>query len=273
MFSFVKPLVFLIWLISFSYFSKDTPDKRLGNRFLLQPVLYLYLVILTIKSSAKALTHRYCCCHLLFCWCCLAFTTDDAKSAEMAFCSLMDPPLPKCSLRTKSLPFLWIRCTNNTIMLHFSMKEAIPCFYPCFSWSYLLWISCLVSNILYWCWAVSQGLLVRFSSCSFIYLIRNFLPKKIIVTTHYPRPENYLQAIWNQHVDFKFSWGFPKWLFNHKYETLLLETVSPGRNALRKALPGLSTQHHLKFRPLWWNLKIGTPNFCHSLKESWYTSV
>lgn len=103
-------------------------------------------------------------------------------------------------------------------MLHFSVKETIPCFYRCFSSSYLQWIGWLVSNTLYWCWAVSQGLLVRFSSCCFIYLIRNCLLKKIMMTTHSPRLENYLQAIWNQHVDFKFSWGFPKWLLEHKCE-------------------------------------------------------
>lgn len=131
------------------------------------------------------------------------------------------------------------------------MKETIPSYCHCFSSSYLQWIGWLVSNILHLCWAVSQGLLVRFSSC-FICLIRNCLLKKIMMTAHPSKLENYLCAIRNQRVDFKFSWGFSKRLFEHKCETLLLEMQSPGGNALWKALPGLSTQHHLKLRSLWW---------------------
>lgn len=185
-----KLLVFLIWLIALSCYSKDIPDNSLGNRFLLQSVLYLCLVIRTIKSPAKALTHRHFCCHLLFFWCCLAFTTFDAKSAEITFCSLMGPPLSKCLLRTKFVTFFWIRCANNNIIYISAWRKLSSVFTIVFPQIicnelaavndviHLQWITnWLVSNILYWCWAVSQGSLMKFSSC-FIYLIRNFLLKK-----------------------------------------------------------------------------------------------
>lgn len=246
MLSFVKPLVF--FLISFSCYSKDTPDNWLGNRFLLQPVLYLYLVNLTINSSAKALTHMHFCCHLLLCWCCLTFTTDDAKSAEIAFCSLMGPPLPKCSSRIQFITFLWIGCANNIIRYISAWKK--PCFYHCFSSIFLQWIGWLVSNILYWCWEVSPCLLVRFSSC-FIYLIRNFLLKKIIMKTHFLRLENYLQAILKSSCRFQIFLGFSKTTLWAQCETLLLEMRSPGGNALGR--------HHLGWvhNTIWNSIPFG----------------
>lgn len=266
MLSFVKPLVFLIWLISFSCYSKDTPDNWLGNRFLLQPVLYLYLVNLTINSSAKALTHMHFCCHLLFCWCCLTFTTDDVKSAEIAFCSLMGPRLPMYSSRIQFITFLWIGCANNIIRYISAWKK--PCFYHCFPSFFLQWIGWLVSNILYWCWAVSQHLLVRFSSC-FIYLIRNFLLKKIIMKTHFPSLRIIFRLSWNHHVDFKFSWDFPKQLFEC---TVRLSCLRWGHQVVMP-LEGITWAGYTapsEIQSPLMNLRIGTPNCCHSLKGSWY---
>lgn len=153
------------------------------------------------------------------------------------------------------------------------MKETIPSFYYCFSSSYLQWIGWSVSNTLYWCWAVSQGLLVRFSSC-FNCLIRNCLLKKIRMTAHSPQAwelsSGYLKSACRFQIFLGFFqitlwaqvWDSPAWDAVIRWQCPMEGITWAGYTAPSE------TQIPLM------NLRIlGTPKCCHSLKESWYPSV